>query len=213
MDTCMAAAIRPLLMIFYLAGFDLNELKSYKNIQRLYSTILSCLCIGNSCFFTYQASETLIVLRWNINNMNDLRITNYHILNIVVTAVTLYSVSWNGMVDIWIALSQLERLINYDNLFYRTIHRQSWTFKLKYLYQLVCLVASRLHSRLEWIFFSQINYTFVIRVTIFFFFIVNDAKTIKASIPFMTWIIDPIVRLWLITYTSDGISKSVQHTF
>ena len=166
----MAAAIRPLLMIFYLAGFDLNELKSYKNIQRLYSTILSSLCIGNSCFFTYQASETLIVLRWNINNMNDLRITNYHILNIVVTAVTLYSVSWNGMVDIWIALSQLERLINYDNLFYRTIHRQSWTFKLKYLYQLVCLVASRLHSRLEWIFFSQINYTFVITVTVCFFY-------------------------------------------
>ena len=209
----MAAAIRPLLMIFYLAGFDLNELKSYKNIQRLYSTILSSLCIGNSCFFTYQASETLIVLRWNINNMNDLRITNYHILNIVVTAVTLYSVSWNGMVDIWIALSQLERLINYDNLFYRTIHRQSWTFKLKYLYQLVCLVASRLHSRLEWIFFSQINYTFVITVTVCFFFIVNDAKTIKASIPFRTWIIDLIVGLWLITYTSDGISKSVQHTF
>ena len=127
-ETRTAVAIRPLLIVFYCLGFDLNEHQSHKAIQRIYSSVLFGVFAVSSCSAVWLALATAFeTTNWNAEVFNMVFTSlSYNIANVFCINAALYSMSWSGIVDLWKALRQLEECLNFDDRFYRTIRRQTW---------------------------------------------------------------------------------------
>ena len=127
METQIAVALRPLITMFYLFGFDLNEHQTFRSIQRIYSTICYSLQTTASIVYIYMITKSFTLEEWDIGTINQIvHFINFDVVNIFLINTALYVLSWNGMADLWKALHQLEEFHSFDGQFYRTIRRRSW---------------------------------------------------------------------------------------
>jgi len=134
LETRIAVALRPLLVMFYCLGIDLNENRSYKIAQRIYSAIWMGLVAVTSCSSVifelierFKTTDWRKPTSWNAENTNAIiNSFNFSIINILFISIALHLISWKGSADLWKALHQLEELQCFDSRFYRTIRRQSW---------------------------------------------------------------------------------------
>lgn len=126
-ETRMAEALRPLLVMFYCTGFDLNEHKSHRTIQRIFSAILFGFIMTILLAHIWNESQNMFKREMDARVLNDiLHLFNYNVINIFCIELALFILSWNGMEDVWEAIRQLERSIHFKSQFYRTIFRRSW---------------------------------------------------------------------------------------
>ena len=112
------------------------------------------------------------------------------------------------------ALTSIENDFEIETSKLAFISKYDWEQKMIEIqrrYKCISLVVNRLHSKFEWIFMSQVTYAFLLAISATSFFFNLESRT--SVIRFLTltvWIIEPIVRLVLITYTVDRIKTKVK---
>ena len=76
-------------------------------------------------------------------------------------------------------------------------------------YQRVCQVVKLLHHHFKWIFMSHVTYI-LIDMTALIFRMMKNNMSMKEDYILIVWVLDPIIRLWLITSVSDCIQEKVR---
>ena len=84
--------------------------------------------------------------------------------------------------------------------------------KVRRCYQQICLATKQLNRHFEWIFMSQATYTLVNGTTLIFLIITTMTKDENKNPIYneIVWIIEPFLRLGLITVISDRLKDEVK---